>query len=49
VQNIKYCKRKLKLRNFTTEEEDTMIAMKEGDVYKYLGHMQTKQIKHAQM
>jgi hypothetical protein len=32
-------KRKLELRNFTTEE----------DIYKYLGHMQTKQIKHAQM
>jgi hypothetical protein len=26
-----------------------MIAMKEGDIYKYLGHMQTKQTKHAQM
>jgi hypothetical protein len=26
-----------------------MIAMKEEDTYKYLGHMQTKQIKHAQM
>jgi hypothetical protein len=26
-----------------------MIAMKEGDIYKYLGHMQSKQIKHAQM
>jgi hypothetical protein len=42
-------KRKLELRNFTTEEEDTTIAMKEGDIYRYLGHMQTKQIKHAQM
>jgi hypothetical protein len=42
-------KRKLKLRNFTPEEEDTMIAMKEVDIYKYLGHMQTKQIKHTQM
>jgi hypothetical protein len=26
-----------------------MEAMNEDDVYKYLGHMQTKQIKHAQM
>jgi hypothetical protein len=26
-----------------------MTVMKEGDIYKYLGHMQTKQIKHAQM
>jgi hypothetical protein len=42
-------KRKLELRNFTTGEEDTMIAMKEEDIYKYLGHMQIKQIIHSQM
>jgi hypothetical protein len=42
-------KRKVELRNFTTEEEGTMVAMTEGDIYRYLGHMQTKQIKHAQM
>jgi hypothetical protein len=42
-------KRKLELRNFTTEEEGAMAAMTEGDIKKYLGHMQTKQIKHAQM
>jgi hypothetical protein len=42
-------KRKLELRNFTTEEQDTMRAMKEGDIYRYLGHMQTEKIKHAQM
>jgi hypothetical protein len=42
-------KRKLELRNFITEEEDTMIAMKEEDIYKYLGHMQTKQIGHTQV
>jgi hypothetical protein len=41
-------KRKLELRNFTAEEEDTVTAMKEGDIYRYLGHMQTKQIKHGQ-
>jgi hypothetical protein len=50
VQNIgSIVKRKLELRSFTTEEEDTMIAMKEEDIYKYLGHIQTKQIRHAQM
>jgi hypothetical protein len=42
-------KTKLELRNFTAVEEDTMIAMKEEDIYRYLGHMQTKQIKHTQM
>ena len=26
-----------------------MEAMNKNDIYKYLGHMQTKQIKHAQM
>jgi hypothetical protein len=48
-RTVSIVKKKLELRNFTTEEEDTMIAMKEEDIYKYLGHMQTKQIKHAQM
>jgi len=33
------------MRNFTTEDDDTMEAMNEDD----LGHMQAKQIKHAQM
>ena len=42
-------KRKLEMRNFTTEDDDTMEAMNENDVYRYLGHMQTKQIKHARM
>jgi hypothetical protein len=42
-------KRKLELRNFTTEGEDTMIATKQEDIYKYSGHMQTRQIKHAQI
>jgi hypothetical protein len=48
-KTLSIVKRKLELRNFTTEDEDTMIAMKEEDIYKYLGHMQTKQIRHAQM
>ena len=41
-------KGKLEMRNFTTED-DTVEAMNEDDVYRYLGHMQAKQIKHAQM
>jgi len=39
---------KLEMRNFTTED-DEMEAMNEDDMYRYLGHMQAKQIKHARM
>jgi len=39
---------KLEMRNFTTED-DAMGAMNEDDMYRYLGHMQAKQIKHARM
>jgi hypothetical protein len=49
VQNIRYCKRKPEIRNFTTEEDDTMEAMNKDDLYRYLGHIQSKQIKHARM
>ena len=35
--------------NCTTEDDDTIEAMNEDDMYRYLGHMQAKQIKHAQM
>ena len=35
--------------NFTTEDDDTMEALNEDDMYRYLGHMQAKQIKHARM
>jgi hypothetical protein len=42
-------KRKLEMRNFTTEDDDTMEAMNEDDIYSYLGHMQSKRIKQAQM
>jgi hypothetical protein len=42
-------KGKLEMRNFTTEDDDTMEAMNEDDIYRYLGHMQAKQIKHARM
>jgi len=37
------------MRNFTTEDDDTMEAMNKVDIYRYLGHMQAKQIKHARM
>ena len=37
-------KGKLEMRNFTTEDDDTMEAMNEDDVYRYLGHRQAKQI-----
>jgi hypothetical protein len=33
------------MRSFTTENNDTMEAMNEDDIYKYLDHMQTKQMK----
>jgi len=40
-------KGKLEMRNFTTEDDDIMEAMNEDDIYRYLDHMQTKQIKHT--
>jgi len=40
---------KLEMSNFTIEDDDTMEAMNEDDIYRYLGHMQAKQIKHARM
>ena len=42
-------KGKLEMRNFTTEDDDTMEAMNEDDMYRYLDHMQAKQIKHVRM
>jgi len=43
-------KGKLEMRNFTTEDDDdTMEAMNENDMYRYLGYMQAKQIKHARI
>ena len=32
------------MRNFTTEDDDTMEAMNEDDVYRDLGHMQAKKL-----
>jgi len=37
------------MRNVTTEDDDTMEAMHKDDVYRYLGHMQAKQITNTQM
>ena len=37
------------MRNFIIEVDDTTEAMNENDIYRYLGHIQSKQIKHAQM
>jgi hypothetical protein len=44
-----FAKGKLEMRNFTTGDDDTMEAMNEDDIYRYLGHTQAKQIKHARM
>jgi hypothetical protein len=46
---LSIAKGKLEMRNSTTEDDDTMEAMKEDGIYSYLGHVQSKQIKHAQM
>ena len=46
---ISIAKGKLEMRNFTTEDDDTMGAMNKDDIHRYLGHMQSKQMKQAQM
>jgi hypothetical protein len=48
-KTLSISKGKLEMRSFTTENDDTMGTMNEDDIYKYLGHMQTKQMKHTQM
>ena len=42
-------KGKLEMRNFTTEDDDTVEAMNKDDIHRHYGHVQSKQIKHAQM
>jgi len=42
-------KGKLEMRNFITEDDDTMEAVNEDDTYGYLDYTQAKQIKHARM
>jgi hypothetical protein len=48
-KTLSIAKGKLEMRNFTTGDDDTMEAMNEEDIYRYFGHMQSKQVKHAQM
>ena len=48
-KTLSIARRKLEKRTFTTEDDDTMEAMNKDDLYRYLGHMQSKQIKQAQM
>jgi hypothetical protein len=38
-KTLSIAKGKLEMRNFTTEDNDTMEAMKEDDIYRYSGHM----------
>jgi hypothetical protein len=35
--------------NFTTQDDDTIETMNGDDIYTYLGHIQSEQIKHTQM
>jgi len=44
-KTLSTAKGKLEMRSITTENDDTMEAINEDDIYKYLGHMQTKQMK----
>jgi hypothetical protein len=53
VFGIETCKKlciakgKLEMRNFTTEDDGTMEAMNQDDLYRYLGHVQAKQMKQV--
>jgi len=44
-----YCIVELEFRNFRTEDDDTTEAMNEGGMYRFLGHIQAKWIKHARL
>jgi len=44
---LRIAKGKLEMRSFTSEGDDTMEATNEDDMYRYLGRMRAKQIKHA--
>jgi len=48
-KTLRIAKGKLEMKNFTTLDDYTMGAMNKDDMFRYLGHMQAKQIKHAQM
>jgi hypothetical protein len=47
-KTLSIAKGRLEMRNFTTEYADTMEAMNEDDVHRYLGNVQSKQINHIQ-
>jgi len=49
-KTLSIAKGKIKMKNFTTTDADTVEAIMEYDVlYRYLGHMQSKQIIHTQI
>jgi len=48
-KTLRIAKGKLEMGSFTTENDGTMEAMNEDDIYKYLDHTQTKQMKRTQM
>jgi hypothetical protein len=48
-KTLSIAKGKVEPRNFTIEDDDNMEAIIEDNIYRYLGHVQSKQIKHAQM
>ena len=49
-KTLSNAKGKQEMRNFTTEDDDdTMEAMNKDEICRYLGHVQSKQMKHAQM
>jgi len=48
-KTLSIAKGKLEMRNCITEDADTMEAMNEDDIYRYMGHRQSKQITHKQM
>jgi hypothetical protein len=48
-KTLSIAKGKLEMGNFTTEDDDNVEPMNKDEIYRYLGHMQSKQIKHAKM
>ena len=40
-------KGRMEMRNFTTEDGDTVGAMSDDGMYRHLGHVQAKHIKRA--
>jgi hypothetical protein len=48
-KTLSIAKGKLEMRSSTTGNDDTMEAMNEDAIYKFLGHMRIKQMKYTQM